>query len=242
MSQPNRIDHQPAFLLSATPWRETSLLAELYSRDYGRVAVVARSARKRQSELRGVLVPFVPVSVSWYGREELKTLHRAEWLGGWPQPQNRALFSGLYANELVAKLTAREDPQPEIYAALAEVMRRIATEPQHAAALRHFEWALLRHSGLAPDLQCDAAGRPLLADVRYFVRPEHPLLPAAGAGQAETAGETVGGAALLALRDGCLEEAAHLQDILRLNRLLLDFCLPAGIKSRQVLQQIRQFR
>ena len=86
MSPANRIDHQPAFLLSATPWRETSLLVELFSRDYGRVALVARSARKRQSELRGVLVPFVPVCVSWYGKEELKTLHRAEWLGGWPQP------------------------------------------------------------------------------------------------------------------------------------------------------------
>ena len=67
MKQPNRIDSQPAFLLSATPWRETSLLAELFSRDYGRVAVVARSARKRQSELRGVLVPFVPVQVAFGG-------------------------------------------------------------------------------------------------------------------------------------------------------------------------------
>ena len=139
MKQPNRIDSQPAFLLSATPWRETSLLAELFSRDYGRVAVVARSARKRQSELRGVLVPFVPVQVAWYGKEELKTLHRAEWLGGWPQPQGRALLSGLYVNELVQKLTAREDPQPALYAALREVMRTLCTEPNHATVLRRFK-------------------------------------------------------------------------------------------------------
>ena len=124
MKQPNRIDSQPAFLLSATPWRETSLLAELFSRDYGRVAVVARSARKRQSELRGVLVPFVPVNASWYGSQELKTLHRAEWIGGWPQPQGRALFSGLYVNELMLKLTVREDPLPELYDVLARERRR----------------------------------------------------------------------------------------------------------------------
>lgn len=239
MSPANRIDHQPAFLLSATPWRETSLLVELFSRDYGRVALVARSARKRQSELRGVLVPFVPVCVSWYGKEELKTLHRAEWLGGWPQPQNRALFSGLYANELVAKLTAREDPHPAIYAELAQVMRRIATEDHHAAALRHFEWALLQHNGLAPDLQQDGHGRPFVAEHTYRVQPEQPIWPQQQAGGE---GVAVSGAALQALADRRLSDPAHLQEILRLNRLLLDFRLPEGIKSRQVLQQLQQFR
>ena len=110
----HRINHEPAFLLASVPWRESSLRLEVFSRSYGRVALLARSARKRQSELRGVLVPFVPMSASWYGSGELKTLHRAEWLGGWPQPQGRALFSGLYVNELVLRLTAREDPQPEL--------------------------------------------------------------------------------------------------------------------------------
>lgn len=102
-----------------------------------------------QSELRGVLVPFVPVSASWYGAQEVKTLHRAEWLGGWPQPQGRALFNGLYANELVLKLTAREDPHPALYDALHNVMAAIATEPNHVAALRRFEWALLTALGFA---------------------------------------------------------------------------------------------
>ena len=92
------------------------------------LALLARSARKRQSELRGVLVPFVPVSASWYGSQELKTLHRAEWIGGWPQPQGRALFSGLYINELMLKLTAREDPIPELYDALEAVMRAVCGE------------------------------------------------------------------------------------------------------------------
>ena len=75
-----RINHEPVFLLASAPWRESSLWVEVFSRRYGRVALLARSARKRQSELRGVLVPFVPVSASWYGSQELKTLHRAEWI------------------------------------------------------------------------------------------------------------------------------------------------------------------
>ena len=85
MAQTQRVNHQQVFLLSSKPWRENSLWLEVFSREHGRLALLARSARTRGSELRGILVPFVPLSASWFGREELKTLHRAEWLGGWPQ-------------------------------------------------------------------------------------------------------------------------------------------------------------
>lgn len=245
MKQPNRIDSQPAFLLSATPWRETSLLAELFSRDYGRVSVVARSARKRQNELRGVLVPFVPVQVAWYGREELKTLHRAEWVGGWPQPQNRALFGGLYVNELMLKLTAREEPQPLLYAALQRVMRVLCTESNHAAALRRFEWALLMQSGYAPDLQCDDDGHPVSADRRYWLTPEHAVLPLERLPELpqreRQPGIAVNGNVLMQLHSGDFADSAALQQALRITRLLLDFYLPEGIKSRQVLQQVQAF-
>ena len=84
-SRSHRVNHQSVFLLATVPWRESSLRLEVWSRDYGRVGLLARSARKRQSELRGVLVSFVPISTSWYGTQDYKTLHRAEWLGGWAQ-------------------------------------------------------------------------------------------------------------------------------------------------------------
>ena len=240
-----RINHEPTFLLAATPWRESSLWLEMFSRRYGRVAMLARSARKRQSELRGVLVPFVPVSASWYGAQELKTLHRAEWLGGWPQPQGRALFSGLYANELVLKLTAREDPHPALYDALHSVMAAIATEPNHVAALRRFEWALLTSLGFAPDLQHDERGLPVEAAQTYWLRPEHPLLPlaeAAGLAAAEAAGVAVQGSTVLQLAAGALSGGDALQEALKITRLLLDFRLPEGIKSRQILQQMQSFQ
>ena len=241
MKQPNRIDSQPAFLLSATPWRETSLLAELFSRDYGRVAVVARSARKRQSELRGVLVPFVPVQVAWYGKEELKTLHRAEWLGGWPQPQGRALFSGLYLNELVWKLTAREDPHTKLYDALAEAHREICTRNNHVAALRRFEWRLLTELGYAPDLLHDADGAAVEAEKQYLLQAEQaPLLLASAPNNAN--GITANGSTLLQLHAGRFDNGESLQQALQITRMLLDFRLPEGIKSRRILQQIQAFQ
>ncbi|MDO5073459.1 MAG: DNA repair protein RecO [Neisseria animaloris] len=244
-AQTHRINHEPAFLLTAKPWRESSLWVEVFSRSYGRVALLARSARKRQSELRGVLVPFVPMSASWYGSQELKTLHRAEWLGGWRQPQGRALFSGLYVNELVYKLTAREDPHPALYDALHAVMQTIANEANHVAALRRFEWTLLTELGFAPDLQQDEHGGAVTADRRYWLCPEHaPLLfeEAGSLPPGEAQGVAVDGSSLIQLRSGSFESGESLQQALKLTRMLIDFRLPEGIKSRQVLQQMQQFQ
>ena len=227
----HRINHEPAFLLASVPWRESSLRLEVFSRSYGRVALLARSARKRQSELRGVLVPFVPMSASWYGSGELKTLHRAEWLGGWPQPQGRALFSGLYVNELVLRLTAREDPQPELYDALQDVLQTLCRQPNHAGALRRFEWKLLDSLGYAPDLQRDG-----------LVRPEEAVMPLEQDDVRTVAEVAVDGGTLLQLRQGKFDGGEGLQQALQITRLLLDFRLPDGIRSRQVLQQLQRFQ
>lgn len=234
-----RINHQPVFLLASAPWRENSLWLEVYSRTYGRVALLARSARTRQSELRGVLVPFVPMSASWYGTQELKTLHRAEWLGGWPQPQGRALFAGLYVNELMLKLTAREDPQPRLYDALAEVMQAVCREPNHVAALRRFEWTLLTELGCAPDLSADESGAAVEAARHYWVRPDEAVCLWQGSALPPM-GEVVAGSTLLQLSAGEFD-ANGLREALKITRCLIDYRLPEGVKSRQILLQMEQF-
>ena len=241
----HRINHEPVFLLASAPWRESSLWLEVYSRRYGRVALLARSARKRMSELRGVLVPFVPLSASWYGSQELKTLHRAEWVGGWPQPQSRALFSGLYVNEIMLKLTAREDPLPDVYDALADVMQILCTHNNHVAALRHFEWTLLNRLGHAPDLFGDYQGRPIQVDETYWLRPQDAVWPLASVAAAERQaqqGVAVAGETLIQLREGEFSDGDSLQQALGITRMLLDFHIPEGIKSRQVLQQLQQLQ
>ncbi len=235
MNTAHRINHQPAFLLCSAPWRENSLKLEIFSRDYGRVALLARSARTRGSELRGVLSPFIPFSVSWFGKEELKTLHRAEWIGGWPQPQNRSLFSALYVNELVWKLTAREDPHPQLFDALSHILRRICLNTRHTAALRCFEWQLLGILGYAPDTQHDIKGLALTPEHTYAVIPEYPLQRWHGTPPHN--GICISGSLLHKLAEGCLNEEESRQ-VLPLTRLLLDHYLPAGIGSRTILRQI----
>ena len=106
MSQPGKVDHQPAFVLHSVPYKETSLIVELFTRDHGRVSVVARGARRPRAALRGLLLPFQPLKVGWFGKTELKTLAHADWQGALPQLGGVPLLAGLYLNELLLRLTA----------------------------------------------------------------------------------------------------------------------------------------
>src|SRR3954471_10778980 len=101
------------FVLHSYPYRETSLLVEVLTRGSGRMSVVARGARRPRSPTRGALMAFQPLSLSWYGKGEVKTLGEAEWIGGQPLLTGEALLCGFYLNELLVKLLAREDPHEE---------------------------------------------------------------------------------------------------------------------------------
>src|SRR4249920_914619 len=114
-TQPLRRDDQPAFVLHTFAYRETSVIVEAFTANYGRVALVARGAKRPRSELRGLLQGFQPLLLSWAGQQELKTLIKAEWRGGLALPRGSALLCGFYLNELLLKLLPREDPHPELY-------------------------------------------------------------------------------------------------------------------------------
>src|SRR6187455_1294129 len=115
-AQPLRRDEQPAYVLHTYAYRETSLIVEAFTAEYGRVALVARGAKRPRSEMRGLLQGFQPLLLSWSGANELKTLQKAEWRGGMPLPGGSALLCGFYLNELLLKLLAREDAHPQLYA------------------------------------------------------------------------------------------------------------------------------
>src|SRR5207248_7606859 len=102
-AQPLRRDEQPAFVLHTYAYLETSLIVEALTPDFGRVAMVARGAKRPRSELRGLLQGFQPLLLSWSGHNELKTLQKAEWRGGLPRLGGSALLCGFYLNELLLK-------------------------------------------------------------------------------------------------------------------------------------------
>lgn len=239
-----RVDAQPMFILSSSPWRESSLALEVFSRDYGRLSLIARSARKRQSDLRGVLTPFVPLQAAWFGQNEHYTLHTAHWLGGWAQPTGQALMSAWYVNELLLKLTAREDAMPHLYQGLFEVMQALSHNQNTGQALRQFEWCVLQGLGVAPDLRLDEHEQVLDTHSQYWMRPEHAPFKIGSDARVSHMRDAVvvTGSTLLALQGlAPWSDIAH-KEALRLNRSLIQFRLPQGVYSRNVLQQLQQWK
>ena len=237
--QRDRRDDQHAFVLHAYPYRETSLIVEALTADHGRVALVARGAKRPRSELRGVLQAFQPLLLSWAGAGELKTLLRAEWRGGLPLVSGSALLCGFYLNELLLKLLAREDAHPRLFGDYADALARLADGADQAAVLRQFELRLLTELGYALPLTHEAdTGAPVDPEARYYYAFERgPRLTVAEPGRRYP---QVRGATLLALagQDYTATDAAA--EAKRLMREVLDHYLEQrAIFSRRVVRDLQ---
>ncbi|WP_436407977.1 DNA repair protein RecO [Burkholderia oklahomensis] len=167
-----RIAEQPAFVLHSHPYRETSLVIDVLTRDHGRIALVAKGAKRPHSALRGVLQTFQPLSLSWSGKSELRTLTGAEWVGGMLPLAGDALLCGFYVNELLVKFCAREDPHPPLFKHYLVTLTRLAHGEPPVQVLRSFERVLLRETGYAMSLKRTVARRSVEPDRLYVFDPE----------------------------------------------------------------------
>jgi DNA repair protein RecO (recombination protein O) len=151
----NRVQLQPAYVLHRYDYSESSVIVEAFSRDFGRVALIAKGVKKPSSNFRPVLLPLQPLALSWGGDAEVRTLKAAEWQGGAVMPTGALLWAGLYANELLLKLCARDDAHPRLFDAYAATVQVLAQHQEDAVelALRAFELVLLRDIGLLPNLE-----------------------------------------------------------------------------------------
>jgi DNA repair protein RecO (recombination protein O) len=169
----NRVLGQPAFVLHSYPYKETSLIIDLLTRDFGRVAVVAKGAKRPMSKLRAVLQTFQPLQTAWSGKSELRTLIDAEWVGGMLPLERTALLCGFYLNELLVKLLARDDPHPALFDQYVATLNELAHGEPAQIALRKFERALLKETGVAADLSRSTTTRAFVEPAAdYVVDPE----------------------------------------------------------------------
>ena len=187
-----RVEHEPGYVLHTYPYKETSLIVEAFARRFGRVALLARGARRPRSAMRGVLLSFHPLRLSWSGSADLANLVGAEWAGGIPLLGGRGLMCGFYINELLLRLLPRDDPHESLFDAYAETLGRLATQ-EVSAVLRGFEKRLLAELGYAPLLETDAASRPIDPERLYGYEPDRGPVPANGAraGQLLVSGRTL---------------------------------------------------
>lgn len=233
----NRYQDELAFVLHSHPYRETSLLLDVYSRSHGRLAIVARGARRPRSALRGVLMNFQPVRLAWFGKGEVRTLHAADWQGGQPYLQGTALMCGFYLNELLINLLARDDAHEKLFDYYQATLYRLAFETDHAATLRCFEKHLLQELGYALELGIEAVnGKPIVADTNYCYVVERGALPGVGREGLNVAGKT-----LLAMAEDDYSDPTVALQSKQMMRMLLNHHLGGKtLHTRELIKDLQK--
>lgn len=237
-SNKTRLEDQPAYVLHTYPYRETSLIVEVFSRHHGRLPLMARGARRPRSAVRGLLMAFQPLQLNWFGKAELRTLHSAEWQGGQPQLQGMALMCGFYLNELLLKLLHRDDPHEQLFLYYQETLLLLSASNDFAAILRRFEKRLLQELGYALTLDREAGtNAPVVAEGRYrYVVERGPVRHSAGQNGVELRGKT-----LLDLAVDDYSDPLTLQQGKALMRTLLNHYLgDQPLHTRQFLKDLQQ--
>ena len=247
-----RVTHEPAYVLHRYDWSESSLILEVFTRHRGRTALVAKGAKRPSSNFRPVLLPLQPLQLSWTqaasDSAEIHPLKGAEWVGGHTMPTGEALLSGLYLNELLMRLLARDDAHSLLFDHYAAVVRILATEHGEVLEplLRSFELLLLREVGLLPALDVQTlALAPLEPQGRYALVAEAGLRAVPAAERASLSGAQW---LLLhaALRDGvpfttllreCAAVAGELKPQLR--GLLQYHCGHPVLRTRQFMMDLK---
>ncbi len=243
-----RIADEPAYVLHRYDWSESSLIVEVFTRHHGRIALVAKGAKRPSSSFRPILLPMQPLHLAFGGDAEIRTLKSAEWQGGHVMPTGDALLSGYYLNELLLTLLARDDPHPTLFDVYARVVEVIASQHGEVlqAALRSYELLLLREVGLLPQLDVQTMTLGVLqADARYCLVPEGGLRLAhaddrtslTGAQWTDLQAVLADKAPFTSTLRACAEMSAELKPQLR--ALLHYHCGTKTLRTRQMMIDIQ---
>lgn len=220
------VDAEPALILHARAYRETSLLLECLTPAHGRVGLIARGVRRERSRLpRGLLQPLQPLLLSWTGRGELVTLTRAEASAAPYAFVGERIYSAMYLNELVLRLCARGDPHMDLFDHYLLCLQRLSSAEHEAWTLRRFERDLMIDLGYGLVLDRDInSGQPLQEDADYaYVIDSGPRT-----WDGNLKDLRISGAALLALSRDEMPSAGHVNELRRLMRRMLQHQLGGG--------------
>lgn len=236
---PFQQDTQPAYVLHSRPFLETSLIVEAYTRDHGRVAMVARGARRPKSSLRGILLPFQRLLLSWSGKRELRTLTRAEWQGAYAPLRGQSLICGFYLNELLLKLLPRDDPHEHLFADYESTLSALRAGADQSTLLRRFELSLLRELGYAVILDRDVERNEPVAHERSYVYivERGPVVGHSAPGN----GVELSGQTLIDMQSGLFTSAVTQQQSKALMRALINHYLGNQVlHTRQLLRDLQE--
>lgn len=239
---------QPAFILQYRKYRETSLIIDAFTRDFGRVSLLAKGVRKIKSKTAGILQPFIPLTISYFGKAELKTLTDVERRtcsrqvcgsntisGAMIQPiielKGLALYCGFYINELVGCFLHKYDPHPEVFDDYGKCLSDLAEGSNMEAALRLFELNLMENVGYGLQLEHDDNNKPVESSKKYGFN--------VGQGPVQAADGQFSGKTLQALSSKELTDPQVLSEAKILMRMVIDVYLQGRqLKSRAVISKV----
>jgi len=240
MSSQRRVQQQPGYILHHRPFRDTSQILDIVTRDHGKISVVARGSRGAKSRLAGVLRPFLPLRVSWVAKSDLGTLTGAEAAGAPAGMVGDAMFSAYYVNELLLYFLHHYDPQPEIFALYEQIIKALVQTDNVAASLRSFEFEFLSLLGYAVDLDHEYdSQRDLDGERNYQFRMEQGAVPV----EREEGALVFKGSMLTSIAKQQFDDPEVLRAANRLLREIIGFHLGGKeLKSRKVLLELHRGR
>ncbi len=166
---------------------EADRLLWLYTRQLGKLRVVARGARKLLSRKAGHLEPLTQASLQLARTRTLPLITQAETIAAHFSSCTDLVRLGraLYALELVMRSTPEEEPNPALYHLLVQTLSRLQAAAEQRVPLRYFELRLLDQLGFRPQIfscvQCGAAVQP--EDQYFGLLAGGVLCPRCGEGQ-----------------------------------------------------------
>ena len=233
-----RVESEPGFILHTIPYRETSLLVDIFTLNHGRLRCVAKGFRKPNKKgIAKTLFPYTEHHFQWQGRGELKTLNQAEPIQAPVFLKQESLFVGLYINELLYKLLHQNDPHQSLYEFYCQLMTQLSSSEILQPVLRRFEMLLLEELGYGLVLDAEAeTGQAVSSEHLYYYIPDQGLKLI----QDPTADNlhAFSGADIMALCQGQLEQQSVLRAAKKLTRQVIDFYLDGKeLNSRELYRQ-----
>ncbi len=228
----NSFQCQPAYLLHHQYYRESSLLVDVLTRDFGKVSILAKGVRKPKSKNAAVLRPFQLLNLTVVGRSDLKTLAGAEILGKMSDLKGLALYCGYYVNELIHHFLHKYDPHPEIFQEYHDCLVKLEEDNDAETALRCFELNLIEKIGYGIHLSYDVKnGKDIYTEKKYRFNAEF--------GLTEDVNGLFSGASLLAMQKREFIDPKVRSEAKILMRLVIDSHLQGKqLKSRAVISNI----
>lgn len=239
MSPIERVEMEPAFLLHARPYRETSQILDILSQSHGRIGVVANGSRRPKSRWKNALRPFQLCQMSWSGRGDLFTLRAAEPVGAAAKVSGMPLMAAYYMNELLIALMHRCDPHPNLFTHYGGALASLANNEETELVLRRFEVALLAEIGYGIVVEHDVVDELALeANRKYEYVIDRGPVPVSDTHSGELVFQ---GSELLAIANGDRLDVEQLKSAKRLLRAVLNSSLGGRrLKTRQVMAEMRR--